>query len=140
MIELYIEYGVAALATILLAISWLYSRLLADKIKGNRTAQLVVNVGQELRAVITEVNNTYVKALKDAGQDGEWTKKEMSLAKTKAVDKFKENWGPRGIKRMARGLGIGGAIDSWLGTQVEATLTDMKDAELPWVATTHPKE
>ena len=124
--ELYIKYGPLVVGLILTGLAWLYFRFLADKIKNTRVAQMVIAAGQELRAVITEVNNTYVKALKDAGEDGEWTKVEMKLAKARAIDKFKENWGVAGIKRMTKVLGIGGSVDSWLGTQVEATLSDLK--------------
>ena len=132
MTNLYVEYGPAVLAAVFLGLAWLYSRFLADKIKNTRVGEMVAASGQELRAVITEVNNTYVKALKDTEQDGEWDAEAKAEAKKKAIDKFKENWGTKGIKRMAKVLGIDGAVDSWIGTQVEATLTDMKErAALP---------
>lgn len=132
MTTLYVDYGPAVLAAIFMGLAWLYSRFLADKIKNTRVGEMVAASGQELRAVITEVNNTYVKALKDTEQDGEWDAEAKAEAKKKAIDKFKENWGTKGIKRMAKVLGIDGAVDSWIGTQVEATLTDMKErAALP---------
>jgi hypothetical protein len=131
MTELYVEYGPLVLGLILSGISWLYSRFLADKIKSTRVRDMVAAAGQELRAVITEVDNTYVKSLKDAGQDGKWTETEMVEAKRRAVAKFKENWGTTGIKRMTKVLGIGGSVDSWLGTQVEAMVSDKKSALPP---------
>jgi hypothetical protein len=127
--ELYIEYGPMVLGVILAGIAWLFYRFLWDKIKETRVAAMAVRLGQELRAVITEVNATYVEALKDAGQDGEWTEVEKEEAKKKAIAKLKENWGDKGIKRLTKILGIGGVVDSWLGTQVEATLADMKLAD-----------
>lgn len=126
MTDLYIEYGPVVLAAIFTGLAWLYSRFLADKIKGQRWGQMALRAGQELRAVITEVNATYVKELKAAGEDGTWTDKEKAKAKEMAIAKFKENWGAAGVKRMAKVLGIGDAVDSWLGTQVEATLAEMK--------------
>jgi len=131
MTELHIQYGLLVLAAIFTGLAWLYSRFLADKIKSSRVGQMVVATGQELRAVITEVYATYVKALKAAGEDGKWTDEEKAKAKKMAVDKFKENWGAKGIKRMSKILGIDGVVDSWLGTQVEATLADMKKAAKP---------
>jgi hypothetical protein len=120
------------LVAIFMALGWVYSRFVASRINSTRLGDMIAKTGQELRAVITEVHNTYVKALKDAGQDGEWTSKEKAEAKARAVAKFKENLGVKGIKRMTKVLGISGAVDSWLGTQVEATLTDMKQqAKLP---------
>jgi len=127
MSELYIEYGPLAVVAVLGAIAWLYYRFLADKIKNARVGQMILRAGQEIRAVVTEVNAVYVKELKAAGEDGKWTEAEKAAAKKMAIDKFKENWGPKGIKRMSKVLGIGGVVDSWLGTQVEATLADMKD-------------
>lgn len=138
MIELYIKYGPIVVVAILSGIAWLYYRFFADKLKSKRWGHMILRAGQELRAVVIEVNNTYVKALKDAGQDGKWTDVEKALAKATAIDKFKENWGTKGIKRMTKVLGIGGAIDSWLGTQIEATIDDMK-VELPQAALP-PKE
>lgn len=126
MTELQIKYGLLVLAAIFSGLAWLYAKFLADKIKNTRVAQMVLATGQELRAVITEVYATYVKALKAAGDDGVWTDKEKAKAKKLAIDKFKENWGAKGIKRMTKILGIDGVVDSWLGTQVEATLADVK--------------
>lgn len=141
MTELYVEYGPAVIAAIFIGLAWLYSRFAADKIKSNRVKEMIVSIGQELRAVITEVNNTYVKVLKDVEHDGEWTDEAKAYAKKRAVAKLKENWGPKGIKHMAKVLGISGAVDSWLGTQVEATLTDMKAAaKLPVVLALPPKD
>lgn len=140
MTQIYIEYGPMVLAAIFFGIAWLYYKFLADKIKSNRIAQMIVAAGQELRAVITEVDATYVDALKDAGQDGEWTDKEKAAAKARAIDKFKTNWGITGIRRMTKILGIGGSVDSWLGTQIEATLSDMKAAKLPKATALPPKQ
>lgn len=131
MLEIYMNYGPAVLAAIFVGLAWLYSRLLADKIKNGRVGQMIVATGQELRAVITEVNNTYVKALKDTEKDGEWDDATKAEAKRLAIAKFKENFGLKGLSRMTKILGVDGAVDSWLGTQVEATLSDMKSAETP---------
>jgi hypothetical protein len=130
-IETYTKYGPVLLVALLSGITWLYYRFLADKIKSKHVARMILNFGQELRAVIIEVNATYVDGLKTAGEDGEWTDVEKQEAKDRAIAKLKENWGPTGIKRLTKVLGIGGAVDSWLGTQVEATLDDMKRSALP---------
>ena len=138
--ELFIEYAPVVLVAVLGAIARLYYKFLAEKIQSTRIAQMVLTFGQEMRAVINEVNVTYVNALKDAGQDGEWTKEEMEIAKNMAINKLRENWGLTGIKRLAQVLGIGGSIDSWLGTQLEATLSDMKKESLPVVSVVPPKD
>jgi hypothetical protein len=141
MTELYIQYGPAVAAAIFIGLAWLYSRFLADRIKNTRVGEMIAAAGQELRAVITEVHNTYVEALKAANEDGKLTDEERAKAKKMAIAKFKENWGIKGIKRMTKVLGIGGSVDSWLGTQVEATLSDMKDAaKLPKATALPPKE
>lgn len=124
--ELYIDYGPLAVAAVLSALAWLYYKFLAQRLQSSLVAQMVLDFAQEVRAVITEVNATYVRALKYAGEDGVWTDKEKAVAKQMAINKLKENWGPTGIKRLTKVLGIGGYVDSWLGTQVEATLADMK--------------
>lgn len=141
--ELYIEYGPMVVVAVLGAFSWLYYKFLSDKIDSPRITQMVLSFGQELRAVIIEVNSTYVDALKDAGQDGEWTDEEKAIAKSRAIAKLKENWGMAGLQRLTKILGIGGSIDSWLGTQLEATLSDMKESSLPMATATliaDPKE
>lgn len=131
MTQIYIDYGPAVLAAVFIGLSWLYSRFLADKIENERVGQMIAAAGQELRAVVTEVINTHVEALKLANADGKLTDSEKAAAKKMAIDKFKENFGVTGIKRMTKILGISGSVDSWLGTQVEATLADMKERAAP---------
>ncbi len=126
MIELYINYGPLVVAAILGAIAWLYFKFLADKIKSARWSQMIVRAGLSLRMIILEGNNTYVNELKDAGQDGEWTDVEKAKAKKMAIDKFKEQWGVTGLKELAKVVGFGDALDSWIGTNLEATISEMK--------------
>lgn len=146
MSELYMQYGTMVLVAVLTAIAWLYMRYLHDKVKGTRLGQALLRLGQEIKAVILEVNTVYVDELKRGMEDdGKLSAEEIAKARAMALDKLKENYGPRGIKRLARIAGVGGAIDSWLGTQIEGSLQEMKEAQrlqraLPTATALPPKK
>ncbi len=132
MTELYMQYGTMVLMAILFAIAWLYMRFLHDKVKDTRAGRALLRLGQELRAIIIEVDAVYVDELKQAKEnDGKLTKAAATRAKKMALDKLKENYGPRGLKRLAKVAGVDGALDSWLATQLEGVLGDMKEAKRP---------
>lgn len=125
---MYIDYGPMVVLAVLGAIAWTYRKFLADKIKSNRWSGMILRAGLSMRTIAIEVNAVYVKALKDAGQDGVWTDEEKAKAKKMALDKFKEQWGAKGLKELARIIGFGDALDSWLGSLLESTLADLPKA------------
>lgn len=131
MTELYIDYGPMVVVAILGAIAWTYRKFLADKIKSQRWSSMILRAGLSMKTIVLEVNAVYVKALKAANEDGVLTDEEKAEAKKMAIDKFKEQWGVKGLKELARVIGFGDALDSWLGSLLESTLTEVKASALP---------
>lgn len=130
MSELYMQYGTMVLMAVLFAIGWLYMRYLHDKVKDSRLGQALLRLGQEIKVVIVEVDTVYVDELKRGKEDdGKLSQEEIAHARKMALDKLKENYGPKGLKRLARIAGVGGALDSWLGTQIEGSLQELKAAQ-----------
>lgn len=146
MSELYMQYGTMVLMAVLSAIGWAFFRFLHDKVKNGRLGQALLRLGQEIKVIILEVNTVYVDELKRGKKDdGKLDAEEIAKARKMALDKLKENYGPKGLKRLARIAGVGGVIDSWLGTQIEGSLQGMKEAKalqraLPKATALPPKE
>jgi len=139
MAELYMQYGPALLLAIFTVIAWLFMHLLWNRIKDSKYAKYILRAGQELRASINEVSQTYVAELKAASEDGKLTDEEKKAALQKAIDKFKSNYGVKGLKRLSKILGLGDKLDGWLTTQAESMLHEMKTS-LPEAKALPPKE
>lgn len=135
MTQMYIDYGPMVVIAVLGAIAWTYRKFLADKIKSQRWSSMILRAGLSMRTIVIEVNAVYVDALKKANDDGVLTDEEKAEARKMALDKFKEQWGVKGLKELARVIGFGDALDSWLGSLLETTLS-----ELPKATALPPKE
>jgi hypothetical protein len=88
----------------------------------------------EARAVVEEVEQTYVDEilkgrLPDSPAGAELTKDEQLLAKAKAIAKLKENFGAKGLRRLARVLGLLD-LDAYLGTHVESAVKKLSIAQV----------
>ena len=130
--ELYINYGPMFVLTLLGAVAWTYRKFLADKIKSQRWSSMILRAGLSMRTIVVEVNAVYVDALKKANEDGVLTRAEREKAREMALDKFKEQWGVEGLKELAKIIGFGDALDSWLGSLLESTIKELpKSVALP---------
>ncbi len=81
-----------------------------------------------------------VAEIKAASADGKISEAEKRRIKDAAVANVKSYLGARGIRVLAEVLGLsGGALDSFLGSKVEAAVHDLRLTERAVSATPAPK-
>lgn len=114
------------------AVTWLLvflfgslSALVLKTISNTTVQAILVRATEEVKDAVLEVEQTYVKALKAANADGKLTDEEKKAAMDKAIAIAKSNIGMKGLKRLARVVGID-AVTSWLETKAEATVATIK--------------
>ena len=125
MLDLYIQYGTVVLGLLLSALAWGAIRLVMAKVKSLKIRDILFRFGTELRSVVLEVNQTYVKALKEASADGKLTDEEKKEALERAIKKLKSNLGMNFLKKLARILGLS-SVEEWLVTQAESMVAGLK--------------
>lgn len=116
---------------ILGAIAWTYRKFLAEKIKSEQWSGMILRAGLSMKSIVVEVNQVYVNALRAADDDNVITDEEKAEAKKMAIAKFKEQWGVEGLKELAKIIGVGDALDSWLETLLESTVAEVNAAASP---------
>lgn len=127
MYDLIATYGIDALTWVLLALSALLLRWVFPLVQ-NAWANGVLNrAWTEVKAAVLEVGQTYVDALKEGKADGKLTEDEKSLAKSKAIAVAKSNIGKKGLKALARIVGVD--VEKWLGSKVESAVAVAKAAK-----------
>lgn len=94
-------------------------------IKNQVASQIVVRALQEIQAIVVEVWQTYVTAITKGRADGKLTPEEAAEAKRLAWEKFVENWGLKGLQRLARALGLEG-VESWVKGKIESAVGGLK--------------
>lgn len=129
MAELYMQYGVAVVSGVVFLVGLLWSKVLWDRLKDTKAGRVLARTGQEMKAVLLSVNQTYVKALREANADGKLTEAEKKEAMARAMKELKSNLGVKGLRRLARILGLPSA-DFWLETQAEGMLGELKASGL----------
>ena len=115
--------GDEVLAWVATLLAGLFARYILVKI-GREVAQKYLGRSWiEVKSAVAEVYQTYVSALKEANLDGKLTAEEKAEAKSRALKVAKANIGKKGLSRLLRILGLeSDALDTWLGTQVEAAV------------------
>jgi len=83
-------------------------------------------VDETMMAIVTDLYNTEVEALKAAAADGKLTAEEKAMLKTKAVDSLKSWLGPKGVGEL--GKIFNGSADAALAAHVEKAVTIAKNA------------
>lgn len=121
--ELIANYGLAALAVIASGLGLLMSKYVLVAIESKKVRDYVSRAYEEAKAAFLEVGETYVKALKDANEDGKLTEGEKAEAKKRAIAIAKSNLGKKGLQRLARIFDV----DSWLANKIEAFVGESKD-------------
>src|SRR5262249_23129459 len=77
----------------------------------------------EAKAVVLEVEQTYVDSVKGARDDGVLTPAEAATARRLALSALKSNLGMKGLRRLGRILGLDDSeLDRLLGTHIEAAV------------------
>ena len=123
MYELIISYGHAAVVAIISVLSIVLTRYVFGAIKRVWLRDALERLWVEAKKTVISVEQVYVKALKEGRADGKLTAEERARAKLRALAELKSNYGMKGIRKLARVLGIDD-IDGWLGRTVEAALGD----------------
>ena len=86
---------------------------------------IVYRAGDEVMSAVKEVHQVFIDELKKARADGKLTSEEKQQARDMAIAIAKSNLGAKGLKRLAKALGLGD-VNSWLGNRVEESVADLK--------------
>lgn len=130
MTNLYIQYGPALLLGAISVLAFLGSRYLLVKIKNTTIQSMVSRFFLELRAVVIEVNQTVVDAMKERNEDGVLTEAERKEVMDIAIKKLKSNLGSQFLLKLTRILGLS-SVEDWLTTQAEAMVNRVKQESQP---------
>ena len=120
-----ISYGIMALVAVLSVLGLVLTRYVLSAISNNWLRGATARLWDAVHDAVLEVGNTYVDALKDAGEDGEWTKTEKDEALARAIVIAKSNFGWKALAELAKVLGIED-VDKWIGSKVETAVAEDK--------------
>ena len=120
------DFTAKVVAVALAVLSALAIRLV-NALTSNSTARAVLGrAGEEVRAVVLDVFQTFVGAIKEGRADGKLTA-EKERARSMALSKLKANLGKAGLARLARVLGLkNDLLDSWLISKIESGVAEAK--------------
>lgn len=122
--DLIAKYGPTMIGVAFTAILGVIGRAL---LKHLWLRDMLVRLAVEAKAVVMEVQQTYVDRIRYARLDGVLTKDEAAEARRAAIDSLKSNIGPKGLHRLARVLGYDDAgIDRLLDTRIEEQVQRLK--------------
>ena len=134
---------------LLAALTWVAAKVaqyIQAKVKNEYLRGVLVRLDDAVLAVVREVQQVTVEAIKSGSADGKLTPDERARVKQAAIDSVKSHFGMKGISELAKILGLeSGAVDKLLSTRVEAAVHDLKlsrangasgtaGAELPFAA------
>ena len=121
------DFTAKVVAVVLAVLSALAIRLV-NALTSNSTARAVLGrAGEEVRAVVLDVFQTFVGAIKEGRADGKLTADEKERARSMALSKLKANLGKAGLARLARVLGLkNDLLDSWLISKIESGVAEAK--------------
>jgi len=118
------EYGVQALSWVLVALGGLLAKYLWNKIKSDWARGVVSRAYEEIKGAVMEVAQSYADDIKAKNADGKLTQEERDEAKELALKIAKENIGTKGLKRLARILGLD-SIEQWIANKTEAAVRSL---------------
>lgn len=127
MYELIENYGNSALGWVLAGLGLLLSRYVWIRIGNDYALGVLTRAWGEVRAAVAEVGQTYVAAIKAGRADGKLTDEEKAVAKSLAIAAAKRNLGAKGLRALARILGLD-SVDEWLAGRLEAAVAEGKAA------------
>lgn len=126
--------GLELIPILLTPVLALLGKLLADLIRGkvkNEYLQgALLRLNEAAKTGVSSVGQTYVKKMKEGKADGKLTDEEKKAAKDAALREVKDLLGPKGLKEIAKVVGIpvaSKAMDSMLESKIEAKVKDNKD-------------
>jgi hypothetical protein len=118
---------------ILLAVlTWVATKaaqLIHGRVKNEYLRGVLVRLDDTVLTVVREIHQVTVDTLKAAAPNGKLGSDVKAMLKRSAITAIKEHLGPRGLAELARVLGLDEeAVDRMIGTRVEATVHDLKQA------------
>jgi hypothetical protein len=118
----------------LAALTWVATKvaaLIKARVDNEYLRGVLLRLDDAVFAAVREVHQVAVEGIKSANSDGRLTPNEKAQVKAHAIATIKSHLGLRGIKEIARVLGINaGSIDGLLSTRVEAAVHDLKRARV----------
>lgn len=101
---------------------------------------MLVRLDDAVITAVKDLQQTVVAEIKAATTDGKISEAEKQRIKDAAVANVKSYLGTKGIRVLAEVLGLsGGALDSFLGSKVEAAVHDLRLTERAVSTATTPK-
>lgn len=130
-----LEAGITLLAVVVSAsIAWITRRVgrwLDETTKSKVFFTTMAKINTTTDALVKELENSMVEALRRANADGKLTVKETEEVLSTAVTRAREHLGERGIAEMMDALGHAGEegramVDRILRTHIEARVTELR--------------
>ncbi|HET6613673.1 MAG TPA: hypothetical protein VFG83_16855 [Kofleriaceae bacterium] len=122
--QLIANHGTTALAWVLTLLGGLLAKYVWHRISNSYARGVVERAWTEVRTAVMEIAQTYAGSIKKGREDGKLTSQEKGKAQMLAIETAKRNIGPKGLRRLARILGID-SVDDWIRNKVEATVHEL---------------
>lgn len=116
--------GDKVLMWVLTAAGVALSAFILAQMSAGKAKEIVARALSEVGAAVLEVEQTFVRAIKEGSADGTLTATEKAEAKARAIATIKSNIGTKGLAKLAKILGVD--IDGWLANKVEAVVGAQK--------------
>lgn len=116
-------------------LAWLLgaaARYFGQKTKNEYANNAINRLDDALIAAVREVYQTYVSQIKKGRADGKLSSEEKAAAKDLAIDKAKSFLGKKGLKAVAKVLGLPvEGLDAMFNSRTESALNLVKKASQP---------
>lgn len=122
--QLIANHGTTALAWVLTLLGGLLAKYVYHRISNSYARGVIERAWTEVRTAVMEVAQAYVGSLKKGRADGKLTSEEKGNAQILAFETAKRNIGKKGLRRLARVLGLD-SVDDWLKNKIEATVHEL---------------
>ena len=124
------------------AFTWVAARLaqlINARVRNEYLRGVLARLDDAVVAVVREVHQVTVDALKASSVDGRLPPAARDTVKQAALNAIKSHLGVRGISELARVLGLDGpAVDRFIGTKIEAAVYDNKTQRKLMNGVNHP--
>jgi hypothetical protein len=119
-----LEIGSPLLVAILSWLATKLAQLVQARVKNEYLRGVLVRLDDAVLTVVREIQQVTVDTIKAATPNGKLTPDVQAMLKQSALTAIKQHLGPRGVKELARVLGIDGdGVDRLIGTRVEPPCT-----------------
>lgn len=140
--ELALNVSTILLPILMSGLAWLGARavtLINARVKNEWLKGALVRLDDAVLAVVRELQQTTVDAIKEAAKDGKITDEERARIKDLALASVKSHLGAKGLGELAKVLGLDdGSLGKLISSKIEAAVYAMK-LEQTAVASNPPK-